>query len=431
MITRIEAYDYRCFKKLDLSLGQQHVFAGSNGSGKTTLLDIPALLGDLLRVSDINDAFFLPMQGRERSRADQANELVHKLFGDSFVLAIEVRIPEVQQRTLMQNGPDAIRFGKLPQCDTARYEIAFKVAEGLIKISEEHLLLFIDKSDLRIEHGQKLQGNQSLDKNKAQLSVINRSWRQRVVYQQQWIDARRKDATLEYMLRDTQTALGALPADPELFPIALWLQEYLLKGAFSYEPQWPAMRQAAIARDRHLFKSDGSSLAWQVLNLQEQDPEGLQEWTELVQMALPTVSSIKARQREDDGGCYLNITYSNGMQVPSAGLSHGTLHILALTIIPFLENAPAVLTLEEPENGIHPRAIDAVLEALRLAEDSQLWLSTHAPIVLANTELEQIITMRLNEDGATDVVKGPDHPRLKDWKGEVNLGELFAAGVLE
>ncbi|MGR5433202.1 methylation-associated defense system AAA family ATPase MAD3 [Vibrio owensii] len=430
MITRIEAYDYRCFKKLDLSLGAQHVFAGSNGSGKTTLLDIPALLGDLVRVNDINDAFFVPMQGRERSRAGQAIELVHKLIGDSFVLALEVRLPEKEQQSLMRNGPDVIRFGQIKPCDTARYEIAFKIEDEKIEISEEHLMVFVDQDGYRLDHGQKLQGNQQMERSLGQLSLINRSWRQPVSYQYQWEDQRRAHK-LEYRLRDTQTALSALPADPDLFPIALWIQEYLLDGAFCYEPQWPAMRQAATLRDKDSFKPDGSSLAWQVLALQEHDPDGLEEWTSLVQMALPTIREIAAKQREDDGSCYLNVTYANDMKVPSSGLSHGTLHILALTIIPFLTNAPKVLTLEEPENGIHPKAIDAVLEALRLAENSQVWLSTHAPIVLANTNLEQIITMRLNVDGATEVVKGPDHPRLKHWKGEVNLGELFAAGVLE
>ena len=430
MITRIEAYDYRCFKQLDLALGRQHVFAGSNGSGKTTLLDIPALLGDLLRVNDINDAFFAPMQGRERSRAEHAVELVHKLFGDNFVIAIEVRIPEPQRRSLMTNGPDAVRFGKTPLCDTARYELAFRLDNDRIEISEEHLLLFVDQETLRIPHGQKLQGNQSLDRKKAQISLINRSWRQPVSYQHQWLDER-KAHKLEYRLRDTQTALGALPADPDLFPIGLWLQEYLLKGAFCYEPQWPAMRKAAIVRDKDIFKADGSSLPWQVLALQESDPEDLEDWIAQVNMALPSIKAVEAQCSENDGSCYLNVTYTNGMVVPSAGLSHGTLHILALTILPYLEKPPAVLTLEEPENGIYPKAIDSVLDALRLVEDTQLWLSTHSPVVLANTELEQIIAMRLGADGETEVVKGPEHPKLKDWKGTVDLGSLFAAGVLE
>ncbi|MEE8587528.1 MAG: hypothetical protein V3T83_22040, partial [Acidobacteriota bacterium] len=48
-ITRIEAHEYRCFRRLGVNLSSFNVLAGANGSGKTTLLDIPVLLGDLLR----------------------------------------------------------------------------------------------------------------------------------------------------------------------------------------------------------------------------------------------------------------------------------------------------------------------------------------------------------------------------------------------
>jgi len=33
-------------------------------------------------------------------------------------------------------------------------------------------------------------------------------------------------------------------------------------------------------------------------------------------------------------------------------------------------------------------------------------------------------------EGATDIVSGKEHPALREWQGEVNLSELFAAGVL-
>ena len=33
-------------------------------------------------------------------------------------------------------------------------------------------------------------------------------------------------------------------------------------------------------------------------------------------------------------------------------------------------------------------------------------------------------------EGAVDIVTGREHPRLKDWHGEVDLGTLFASGVL-
>jgi hypothetical protein len=34
------------------------------------------------------------------------------------------------------------------------------------------------------------------------------------------------------------------------------------------------------------------------------------------------------------------------------------------------------------------------------------------------------------KDGATDIVAGDEHPALKEWRGETNLGTLFAGGVL-
>lgn len=34
------------------------------------------------------------------------------------------------------------------------------------------------------------------------------------------------------------------------------------------------------------------------------------------------------------------------------------------------------------------------------------------------------------ERQATDIVRGDEHPALREWRGEVNLSELYAAGVL-
>lgn len=431
MISRIEAYRYRCFNTLDIALGLQHVFSGSNGSGKTTLLDIPALIGDLLKVTDINDAFFKPINGRERARAEEAIEIVHQLRGDYFMLATEIKLPDSIIDELVRDA-SSTWLRKFEDAslrpDTARYEFSIRIKDGVLEVNEEHLTLFPDNLN-RLDHGMGLTGTSEYPKNKPWFKVLSRSWGEKARYQAEYQAG--KSSILEFGLRDNQLALAALPADHDLYPAALWVQAFLLEGSHCYEPQWSAMRLAASPRDKWCFKSDGSSLPWQVFELQEKDPEGLEEWLEIVQMALPSILKIEAKERTDDSYCYLEVTYSNGMKVPSSGLSHGTLHILALTIIPYLQEPPKIITLEEPENGIHPKAIDAVLEALELSSKTQIWLSTHSPVVLANTDLEQIISMRFNEDGATEVLKGNEHPRLKEWKGEVDLGTLFAAGVLE
>jgi len=430
MIRRIEAYRYRCFQKLDLELGKYQVFAGSNGSGKTTLLDIPALLGDMVSVSDINDAFFTAVNGRSRVRAEEPQELVHKLRGDNFILIVEVELPDSIKDQLVRNAESSwsqkfVKEQNRP--DTLRYELSLTIRNDSLSVSDEHLTIFPGKG-ARPEHGIGLIENQ-MSARKPWFEVIRRSWGEKVRYREEFKKGAK--AELSFGIRDTQLALSAMPADHGLYPAALWFQEYLLDGAFCYEPQWKAMRFAASPRDKDSFKPDGSSLAWQVFKIQETDAEALESWHELVTMTLPNIVKIEAIKREDDGYCYLAATYKNDMQIPSMGLSHGTLHILSLTIIPFIQNAPKLLTLEEPENGIHPQAIHAVLEALELTENTQLWISTHSPAVLANTELEKIITMRIGSEGETEVLRGSEHPRLKNWKKEISLGVLFAAGAFE
>jgi predicted ATPase len=115
--------------------------------------------------------------------------------------------------------------------------------------------------------------------------------------------------------------------------------------------------------------------------------------------------------------------------VPSSGLSDGTLRILTLTLLPYLAKQPAILVTEEPENGLHP-AIEAVLQSLSSMYDSQVWVSSHSPVVLASAKLDQLLCARLASAGGVEMVAGSDHPRLREWRGGIDLGSLFAAGVL-
>ena len=49
---------------------------------------------------------------------------------------------------------------------------------------------------------------------------------------------------------------------------------------------------------------------------------------------------------------------------------------------------------------------------------------------MVQTDVSHVLCARLGVDGAVEVVSGSQHPRLKDWQGELDLGSLFAAGVL-
>ena len=78
MITRLEAYGYRCFPSLSVGLDRYHVLAGINGAGKTTLLDIPVLMGDMLRRQRVVGAFLERGDKDQAPRATTLTDLLYK-----------------------------------------------------------------------------------------------------------------------------------------------------------------------------------------------------------------------------------------------------------------------------------------------------------------------------------------------------------------
>jgi len=393
MIRRIKVSQYRCFHSLALELTHHHVLAGANGSGKTTLLDIPTLFAELLATNDINKVFFEATPSQSRARAENPIELIHNLQGNSFFLSLDVQIPELT---------------KHKSSERLRYELTFELINNeKLQIAQEHLFIFHEP-----------------EKTAKWLQVIRRN-RHEASFQ-----AEGQQQAFNFTIHQEQLALSSMPADHRFFPATLWFRDYLQQYTCLYEPQGFKLRQASPPRYRTGLNQDGWGLPWQILALQKKQAEEFEEWLELVRLALPSVQNIRAIEREDDRHAYIKIQYQNGIEISSSGLSDGTLNILALTILPYVTTLPQVITLEEPENGIHPSAIEAVLQAIRAVDSSQIWLTTHSPIVLAHTSLKNMLCMRLTDDGSVDIVSGDKHPRLKKWQGGIDLGTLFAAGVL-
>src|SRR5436309_15161818 len=93
MISRLQAFHYRCFNHLGLELGPYTVLAGANGSGKSTLLDIPLLFADILSQGLI-PAFLEVSPSTNSVRTQSLQELIYCYHGDSFGFAIEATLPE-------------------------------------------------------------------------------------------------------------------------------------------------------------------------------------------------------------------------------------------------------------------------------------------------------------------------------------------------
>lgn len=153
-------------------------------------------------------------------------------------------------------------------------------------------------------------------------------------------------------------------------------------------------------------------------------------WTEHLRYALPDLDAIGWARRQADNAEYLLLRYSNGLEAPSWILSDGTLRMLALTLPAFLPAVPAIYMVEEPENGVHPKALEIILRSLSSIPGGQMLLATHSPFVVQQCGPEPLLCFSRDEDGA-HVLSGRRHPMLQNWDGTPDLGIVFAAGILE
>jgi predicted ATPase len=91
------------------------------------------------------------------------------------------------------------------------------------------------------------------------------------------------------------------------------------------------------------------------------------------------------------------------MPIPARLLSEGTLRVLGLLALNGAKQAPTVIGFEEPENGIHPRRIQAIarlLETRAAGGKTQLIVTTHSPI-LPNYLPDHSLFVCRKENGAT------------------------------
>ncbi|MBN8437111.1 MAG: AAA family ATPase [Candidatus Accumulibacter sp.] len=448
MITRLEAIRYRCFERLAVDVGDFRVLVGANGSGKTTLLDLPVLFGDLLRSTHIA----LPFMERRPdapARTGSLNELIFAGRGSDFSLALEARFPDTVQarvleglfaRTRTERSRLAFRDEKNRKLwpTHIRYELGLRISnERELHVISEYLFLFPESQapDRRLAG---FHGSQAEDRRHWRL-IVKREFGFDAEFTPEVPSGRSRLARVG--LPPTLLAMPRVMFESETeYPAGRWLYTLLTAGAVFLDPNWTELRQASPPGQPKTIIASGRNIPWLALDLKREGApegagvdyrsEGYTDWIAHVRTALPQVVDIDVREREDDHHAYFVVAHRGDFKVTSSGLSDGTLRILTLTLLPYLSKQPAIVVAEEPENGIHPRAIEAVLQSLSSMYDSQVWVSSHSPVVLARAKLDQLLCARVGNEGGVEMVAGSDHPRLREWRGGIDLGSLFAAGVL-
>ncbi len=421
MIRRIQALRYRCLRYVDVSLDRFHVLVGPNASGKSTLFDVIAFLGDL-----VSTGLEAAVERRTRNFQDLVWGRPKDTLG--FELAVEFDIPEPLRSRLPQERDYRV----------FRYEVAVCEADGDMRIASERGLLapapkpppprnrelFPDPArppDSILVGG----GRRGLR------TILSKSSQAEDTFNVETSLRSGKGWATSIAFGHRRSTLGNLPESPAKFPVSTYVKRVLGSSIKPFFLDSLRMREASSpARGQDGIARDGSNLPWVIRKLEEKDPASYREWLSHVQTTLSELEHVGVVEREDDRHAYLRLRYRTGVEVPSWAASDGTLRLLALTLPAYLPSSDEVYILEEPENGIHPLAVDCVFQSLSSVYESQVLMTTHSPVVLRMAAPEDALCFAKDPDGATDIVRGDVHPRLKDWHGSPNMDVLFASGVI-
>ncbi len=424
MIRRIQALNYRCLRYVDLSLDRFHVLVGPNASGKSTLFDVMAFMGDVIREG---------VGAATERRTENFQDLVWKRpkRNMSFELAFEINVPDDIKEKLPPEKDDRV----------FRYEIAIRESDNGWKIDSERGLLMPEPyrprsvapsqvsrfPDPPLPPGTILAGGARPGRR----TILSKSPEGTDSFSIETSDDPGKSWATSIAFGPKHSALRNLPESPDKFPMASYVKSLVGGGIdFLFLDSKKMRLPSPPHSNRERLSSDGHNLHRLIDVMRKTDAEVYREWLEHVQTVLEDLYDIRIVDQEYNRSVYLTLAYDTGLEVPSWMVSDGTLRFLAMTLIPYLSQDGQVYLLEEPENGIHPLALDAVYSSLSSAYESQVLVATHSPSFLSLASPEDILCFARSDEGATGIVRGNDHPMLKEWPEGTDTRLVFADGVI-
>lgn len=426
MLHRIEVKNFRILKYINITLEQFQILVGANATGKTTFLDSVSLVSDIVNFG-VEKAVF--------QRSSNFQDLTWGRNNLPIEIALEFRLPQ----------PIIEQLGENKDMDTIRYEIKIGIHETKNEIGilgERVLLLNFDAAYLTQEKQSRLVFPEYSERDESVWSkkYLNGKKSHKIVLNKK-VDGNDSFYPEEYKhsssgwlpsfkLGHKKSALANLPADEEKFPASNWLRQYLNDGIQLLMLNSLKIRAASPPGLGNYFQNDGSNLPWVIENLRKQAPDLFKDWVRHLQTGLPDVVDISTHEFPDNKHKYLTIHYQNHVEIPSWVVSDGTLRLLALTLLAYLPDFKGTYLIEEPENGIHPKAMETLFTSLTSIYDAQILLASHSAVFLSIAELKHLLCFAKTTEGIADIVKGIEHPKLRNWKGEVNLSMFFAGGVL-
>lgn len=394
---RLIARNFLSLRDVDVSLGDLNVLVGPNGAGKSNLLRAIQFLGDTAR-EDLAPAITKHGgMGQIRFRGDARAREVR----------LEVHAAVTRHSHAKALDEYSLSFSQL-RGGKVSMELAPDRSTRALRRKEEFTFKRTKGAGRRI----KIEG--------AKVEVIDDG-----SVQQQQLELERTSAGLSTLQR-MGDKLGATQ----------WRELAAVFETFRvFEVDVAAARRPSPMEDQPVLAADAGNLASFLHWLSREHREVFELLVDDLRFIVPSVralvfesvggptSAIKLALEEEHLRGATDLAYA----------SFGTIRALALLAMLHDPNPPKLTCVEEIDHGLHPYALDRIVERLRSAtRRTQLLLATHSPALVNRLEPEDLIVCE--RDPATGASRipaiDPQEVRAVAEQDDLGLGELWFSGTL-
>ncbi|MEV7087390.1 AAA family ATPase [Streptomyces sp. NPDC093085] len=400
MLTRLEVDGFKNLLDLRVEFGPFTCIAGENGTGKSNVFDAIQFLSLLADRSMIEAA--QAVRGTHGSLHGDARDLFWNGYAEGehlMTFAAEMIIPgEVEDDFGRLAEPTStflryeLRLGYQPPRGGERGGRLTLLYEDLSKIRPRDAA-----SQLRFPHSAKGFRNTVVRGRPSTAPYISTSLDTGDAVVQIHADGRRGQPRPAPASRAPGTMLSTINRndDPTILAARREMQSW---RRLALEPS--ALRTSDRYQDPSTMQPDGLHLPRSLDRIaREKSPDDPARVYSRVAGRLSDLSGLHVRTlhvEADDTRELLTIKLHeiNGMELPARSLSEGTLRFLALCVLLEDPSAQGLLCMEEPENGIHPANLLAMVNLVRdlavdpsepVDEDNpfrQVLINTHSPGVV-------------------------------------------------
>ena len=391
MLTRLKVSGFKNLVDVDVRFGPFTCVAGANGVGKSNLFDAIHFLSALANVPLVEAAMSVRDEG---GRMSDIRSLFHHVGDDydrTMSFEAEMIVPPEGRDDLGQPAEAAITFLRYALDLAYRFDDSLQT-QGYLEIIKEELvhinlgdarkhLLFENKPDWRKSA---VKGRRTSPFISTEIEGDNRI----IKRHQEGAGGRPLKLLASDLPRTTLSATNAADS-PTIVMARREMQSWRL---LQLEPS--ALRNPSELSDPSKLGVDGSHLAATLYRLARNDNRVYGQMANRLSELIDDVRSVGIDRDDRRELLTLTITEQDGTSHPARALSDGTLRFLALAVLELDPETQGLLCLEEPENGVHPEHIPAMLELLQdIATDVNEAISLDNPLrqVIINTHSPALV----------------------------------------